>query len=247
MKGSEEVVRLIVSDLDGTLMPYGQAGLSDGIRARIQKALDKNIAFAVSSGRTYGELAALLPEFEDKIWFICCDGAYYVHGGKTYGERRVEPSDLGLFFGVGASAVFHGAFENYSVGDDLHREAARFAPKPVARATEIREKIYKVTTYGREILSPACSGLRVHWDGSCEGIAQYVNRFANKGTALSDLQMRLMLTKFDTACIGDGGNDVAMMKNAKYSFAVGNCPSELAEAAAYRVQNAEQAFDMILN
>ena len=55
----------------------------------------------------------------------------------------------------------------------------------------------------------------MHWDGGENAVSQYVNRFCDKGAALSDLQVRLMLTKFDTACLGDAGNDAAMMKNAK--------------------------------
>lgn len=243
------MVKLIVSDLDGTLMPYGRESLSEGIAERIQKALDMNIAVAVSSGRTYGELAALLPEFTDRLWFVCCDGAYYVHGGKTFCERRIEPSDLSGFFSVagqGKSVIFHGAFKNYSIGD-VYGDARRFEPVPVSRVTDIKEKIFKVTVYGKGDEKSCGLGLRMHWDGGNEGITQYVTRFANKGTALSDLQMRLMLTKFDTACIGDGGNDIAMMKNAKYSFAVGNRSSELAAVVTNCVERAEQALDMLLD
>ena len=78
-------------------------------------------------------------------------------------------------------------------------------------------------------------------------MAQYVNRFANKGTALSDLQMRLMLAKFDTACIGDSGNDVAMMKGAKYSFAVSNRSEALINAVNFRLNSVEEALNKIQN
>ena len=137
------MVKLIVSDLDGTLMPYGREYLSASVRERIQKALDSNITVAVSLGRTYGELASLLNEFTDRLWFVCCDGAYYVHGGKTFCERRIEPSDLACFFGLGRegmSAIFHGAFNNYSIGT-VHSDARRFEPTPISRATEIKEKM----------------------------------------------------------------------------------------------------------
>ena len=53
-------------------------------------------------------------------------------------------------------------------------------------------------------------------DSWCE----YVSTIANKGLAVSDLQMRLYLSKLDTLAIGDGVNDVEMMKKAKYSVAV---------------------------
>ena len=243
------MIKLIVSDFDGTLMPYGESAVPQGVKDRLSKAIDRGITVAVSSGRTYGELIALLPEFADKIYFICCDGAYYVKDGKTLYEKKIEPADLTRFFARtdgDFSFVLHGANSNYSFGN-LPDEAARFGATPIARASDIKEKIFKLTTYRAEIRLAPYSGLRTHWDGGKNASAQFVNRFANKGTALSDLQTRLMLTKFDTACIGDSGNDVAMMRNAKYSFAVGNRSKELAAVTRAKVDRVEEAFDLVNN
>ena len=74
-------------------MPYGESAVSGLLKEQIAEALDKGVAFAVSSGRTYGELLAFLPEFADSIYFICCDGAYYVKGGKILYARRIENAD----------------------------------------------------------------------------------------------------------------------------------------------------------
>ena len=242
------MVKLIVSDFDGTLMPYGQSDLANGVKGRIKKAIEQNITVAVSSGRTYNELASFLGEFEDKIFFVCCDGAYYVKGGKPLYQKHIEKADLDVFFDAardGLSFVLHGAFKNYSVGV-LPREADIFCATQIERKEQIDEKIFKVTTYKKELKPSPYSGLRMHWDGGANSSAQYVNRFANKGAALSDLQMRLMLTKFETACIGDSGNDVAMMKGAKYSFAVSDRCEALVKAVNHRVKSVEEALDFIL-
>ena len=245
------MIKLIVSDFDGTLLPYGQAHVSTEAKFLIEKALDQKITFAVSSGRTYNELVALLPEFADRLYFISCDGAHYAKGGKNLYEKKIEASDLALFFDFGHkfgdfSFVLHGAQSNYCFGD-IPSSAKVFEPLPVSRATEISEKIYKVTTYGREFKPSPYSGLRMHWDGGKELSAQYVNRFANKCVALSDLQMRLMLTKFDTACIGDSGNDVVMMKGAKHSYSVGNRCHELLCSVTSQVTTVEEALKDILS
>ena len=86
----------------------------------------------------------------------------------------------------------------------------------------------------------------MHWDGGPNASAQYVNRFADKGSALSDLQMRLMLTKFDTAAMGDSGNDVAMMHNAKLAIAVGDRCEELRRVCSLHLPTAEAALEAIL-
>ena len=92
------MIKLIVSDFDGTLLPYGESRVSDEVKSRILSALRKNMIFAVSSGRTYGELVSFFPEFADEMYFICCDGAYYVKGGKLLYGRKIEKSDMAPFF-----------------------------------------------------------------------------------------------------------------------------------------------------
>lgn len=245
------MIRLIVADFDGTLMPFGEHEVSGEIRGLIERALEKNITFAVSSGRTYLELASYLPEFVDRIYFICCDGAYYVKDGKTLYEKQIALSDIDYMFrnnGDDASFVFHGATENFAIGD-LPEEGRRFGGKPLTRAEARmpKEKIYKITAYRAKGRLAPYGGLRMHWDGGPNESSQYVNRFADKGAALSDLQMRLMLTKFETVCIGDSGNDVAMMHNAKHSYCVGTRSKELVAACTHHVDHAKDALEEILN
>ena len=240
------MIKLIVSDFDGTLCPYGSAGVPRGVRERISSLLERGTVFAVSSGRTYGELIRYLPELANSAYFICCDGAYYIKNGRLLYGRHIALEDLKLLAGVsGASFVFHGAETNYGLGT-LPDEAARFNCVPISRIGEIGERIFKVTSYGCKLRLPPYCGLRMHWDGGENDGAQYVNRFCDKGAALSDLQMRLMLTKFDTACLGDSGNDIAMMHNATLSFCVGSHSPALEGICTVSVDSAEQALTAIL-
>ena len=240
------MIKLIVSDFDGTLLPYGQSAVSDTVKNHIARILEGGAFFAVSSGRTYSELCSFLPEFKEKIYFICSDGAYYIKNGRTLYERSIALADLALFDTKnGLSYVFHGANENYALGA-VPTCAEVFSPQKIMRIGEIKEKIFKVTSYGASLRLPPYCGLRTHWDGGENKSAQYVNRFCDKGAALSDLQMRLMLTKFDTVCIGDSGNDIAMMHNAKYSFCVGERSRELSAVCTDSVGRVEDALLKIL-
>ena len=248
-EGRECMNRLVVSDFDGTLKAFSEERVLPEVKRRIDALLDKGVAFAVSSGRTYGELAAFLPEYVDRIYFICNDGACYLKNGKLLYEKQIERTELIPFFSCkdGVSRIFHGAYQNYTVGDRLPPYGEAFAPISVKNVYEIREKIFKITSFGEPVRLCESSGLRIHWDGGPMQAAQMVNRFVSKGTALSDLQVRLMLTRFDTACIGDAGNDVAMMKGAKYSFCVGNRSEELAKACERRVESVIEALDTCLD
>ena len=245
------MIKLIVADFDGTLVPYGERTVSPTVRALIESALQKNITFAVSSGRTYNELAEHLPEFLGRIYFICSDGAYYVKDGKTMYEKQIRPADIDALIrrnGDDASYLLHAAFGNYAIGN-VPEEGERFSPRPMTRAEARfpKEKIYKITAYGaRGQLYPG-DELRMHWDGGPNAASQYVNRYADKGIALSNLQMRLMLTKFETACMGDSGNDIAMMHNAKYSFCIGSRSKELAASCTNCAPRVEDALVFLLD
>ena len=243
------MIRLLVSDFDGTLVPYGASKVSAEVKYLLRSAIDRGTVVAVSSGRTYAELAGALPEFAEDIWLVCCDGAYYVKNGRAYYERKIEAEDLRLLeknCTDGVSMVLHGAFANYSIGR-VPDEAARYAATAVDRVEDIKEKIFKVTTYGLKLRLPPYCGLRTHWDGGIHDMAQFVNRFANKGAALSDLQSRLLLTKFETACMGDSGNDIAMMHNAKLALCVGERSDALKKVCTHHVKTPEDAIKIILS
>ncbi|MBE6704594.1 MAG: HAD-IIB family hydrolase [Ruminococcaceae bacterium] len=244
----KSMFKLIVSDLDGTLLPYGDEKVSDEVITSVEKILDLGMVFGISSGRTYGELESFLPMFRDRIYFTCCDGALTVKDGKVLYARKIETDDLERFFRNASSSfsfVLHGAFENYSFGD-VPTEAAVYNSKPVGGIYEVRDRIFKITSYGESLELPEYCSLRTHWDGGRYNIAQYANRYCNKGTALSDLQMRLMLTKYDTAVFGDRGNDVCMAKGAKLSYCIGRRCKELEDVCTYRFDDAVSALDDLI-
>lgn len=242
------MIKLIVSDFDGTLLPYSQKSLAPEMLNAISAALDAGCTVAVSSGRTYKELLSHLAPLADRLWFLCCDGAYTVQGGQTLYEKKIETEDLRFFFAsaerAGCPFLLHAAETTYAVGD-LPESIDRRGMIPLRRVNEIPEKIFKITSFCNAVKLPPYSGLRVHWDGGIS-TAQYVNRFANKGAALSDLQMRLILDKFDTAAIGDSDNDVAMMHGAKLSYCIGDRSPALRAVCNRHLPDARQAILEIL-
>ncbi len=243
------MIRLTVADFDGTLREYGEATPSVRVRELLEELTAHGVTIAVSSGRTYNELEQHFHTLcAANVYFICCDGAYTVKDGKLLYERRIAREDLRLFDKAKSdtfSYVLHGMKRNYSVGN-IPQDAVRYQPVAVPSSDAVREPIYKVTAYGESLHLPPYCGLRSHWDGGEHSMSQYVNRFCNKGTALSDLQSRLMLTKFDTACIGDSGNDIAMMHNAKLSICVGDHCPELTKICNVCVSSSDEALQAVV-
>lgn len=246
------MLKLIVSDLDGTLLPYGQECVPNTVKKLIRELLDCGVHFAVSSGRTYSELLKFLPEFENDIYFICCDGAYYLKGGKILYSKHIMHEQL-LYVSMAAAktpCIYHSAAESYATAGIPEGYHELFSPKEISSAEKIpvNEKIYKITLFSSPIRLPAHASLRVHWnEGETADITEYVNRFSNKGAALSDLKSRLFLSGLDVAVIGDADNDLSMMRGVKYSFAVGDRSKLVGAVADYKVDSAQTALYRLLS
>lgn len=241
------MIKLIVMDLDGTLVPYGATAPTEETRRLLARLRERGKTLVFASGREYASLVSYFPEWRRDAYWIGCDGAYTVHLGTSIYGRRIETEDLVRFFRQDLTkngVIFHGAKKNYAVGN-LSERAEIFAPTPIERLGDVKEKIFMVSAYGGDLRLPPLCGLRIHWQGM--SMTQYVNRFANKGTALSDLQTRLAISGFETACIGDAENDVSMMRNARRTFCVGRRSEMLYGACNRHVDTVEEALQELLN
>ena len=222
------MIKLVVSDLDGTLLKQEETEICKPIKKRLRLLLDKGVKIAVASGRDYAELAPFFRDFKDEIYFISADGAYYSHKGNSLYERKIDMSDLSdaIKQCPGAPLVLRGKSLSYALGNPPKSELYRDT-EFISHLNEIpkTEKIFKLIKFSAPLRLSKDSGLRLHWDGRSLGHFEYVSRYANKGAALSDLQNRLMLSPLDTAAIGDGPNDIPLFRGAKIKISVGDrCP-----------------------
>ena len=241
------MVKLLISDVDGTLLGKNEQSVSPAIIKQIAALLARGCQVAVASGRTYHSLTGLFRELADRLFFIPCDGALCISNGKTLYHRPIPSEDIRRALTVarneGLSLLLCSADHGYALGNQAFCEKLKNENTelftPISSLGEIRSPVYKLAFYGKAPnfrSVPPSLRLAYKADGWCE----YVFRYADKGTALSDLQNRLFLSVLDTAAIGDGYNDTAMLKNAKYAYAL---TDSLAEATgAIRIAAAETAL-----
>lgn len=245
------MIKLVMSDVDGTLLSGGESELSADTKRAIGALLSSGCAFAVASGRTYSSLSRLFREYSDMMYFICCDGALCVHSGRTLYHRPVSDEDIRKAFAISAekrlSLLLSSATKDHIIdrGNGFTDELAlsgteRFVT--VRTLSEIKEPIYKLAFYGDTVgFNTVPNSLRLSY--SANRWSEYVYRYADKGTALSDLKNRLYLTSYDTAAIGDGENDISMLKGAKYRFAL--MPQLAAATSAPMTNSAIEALKEI--
>ena len=228
-------MKLIVSDLDGTLMSKNEVSLSKSIKNSIYSQLCSGNLFAVASGRNYTELKALFSEFEKDIYFICNDGALGVYKEDTFFENSLDKQTFESFKTYAA----HGKYVTYvkSANTSLERELSkkyRGHVMTIDSIYDIKGNIYKITDFDKSI---PCSLPLVYKDYSMH---EYIAYETDKSSALKVLISKLKVPKHDTIVFGDNLNDLGMFAICGKSFAVANAIPKVKKCADKVTQNIEK-------
>lgn len=86
------MIKLIASDVDGTLLQRGESGIRREVFDVINKVSDMGVLFVIASGRPYCELKHLFEPVMDKIALVCSDGALAVYHGKNLYKLDMDRS-----------------------------------------------------------------------------------------------------------------------------------------------------------
>ncbi len=81
------------------------------------------------------------------------------------------------------------------------------------------------------------------------GYIDIITKGLHKGWALQQLLKRWNFTGDHLMAFGDGGNDIEMLKLAKYSYAMANAPKNVKAAANYQAKSNDESgvLDVIDN
>ena len=87
------MIRLIASDIDGTLLPYDETVMPQRLFPLIRRLRERNILFCPASGRQYHSMRTLFAPVADEMCFLCENGAvlekfYHEHGGTLITECK---------------------------------------------------------------------------------------------------------------------------------------------------------------
>lgn len=69
------MVKLIASDIDGTLLSYGETALPSALFDLIRRLRSAGVLFCPASGRQYHSLRQLFAPAADEVCFLCENGA----------------------------------------------------------------------------------------------------------------------------------------------------------------------------
>jgi len=249
-------VRLVVSDMDGTLL-NSRHELDPDFYNVYRKLKSKGIIFAAASGRQYHNIRNVFSPIRSEIYFISENGGYVVHQEKDLHVQEMEPA---LTYSLIEDAkTIEGTFTILCGKKKAYIEdSTSFFVEHLRRyydEYEIVEDLLRVTddqflkiaicdTSGAEknafnLFRTKIEHLQVKVSGDIW--LDISHKLANKGVALKKVQKLLSITPDETVVFGDYLNDLEMMEQAYYSFAMENAHPEVKKVSRYVARSNDEA------
>lgn len=245
-------IKLILTDIDGTIMPYGKRQVTQRCRAAFHAAMDAGILVGPASGRFFSWIPNFFGGDE-----ACCQTALATNGMQVYLEGRkvlqkeLPPAALRTIMGAlqdvpqSGLLVFEGARPLLVQGsrDDLAIAFPSYAKTcedagalPEAGITKANVFLVGDLERTREVVG-ALDALtdEVDLDVPQPMFSNVVPAGWNKGAALRWLCERVGVAPEETVVFGDAGNDLQMFAATPNSVAVANALPEARDAARYHI------------
>lgn len=247
--------RLIVSDLDGTLLRDNHT-ISDYTKAVIHKASEQGVDFMLATGRIFGGARLFAKELNLNTPILACNGALIKEaGGKLLYGRPIREETLKeiyrllaernkYFHSYGEESFYTKSFSDYATSfyafNNALPEEDRF---PVVEIDPMelvgKDAIYKVLARcegeeARKELYGMLSGIAgasvtVSWHNAFDILADQVS----KAAAIDRYAKEKGIRQSEIICIGDNYNDLDMLQYAGLGIAVDNGVETLKKAADY--------------
>lgn len=251
------MINLIVSDLDGTLLPKGSQQLDPAIFPLIKALKEKGILFVAASGRQYSNIRRMFAPVNDDIAYICENGSLVIYKGEILYKKTIE-RELAL-------EVLHAIWEKENAeilisGEDISyikpkseyyyhliNDVVKNNVCVVDDIFSIKENLLKISLYERNgirdsqywlerfsnQLTVAISGLE--W-------LDITPLESNKGKALDFLLNKLNISPENTMAFGDQNNDIEMLKYVKYGVAMND---KVRKYCNYQTDQVERILSML--
>lgn len=263
-----EKIKIIAMDLDGTLLD-SEKRLSEENRAALQRAADAGIEIVPTTGRIYKIIPEAVRALPFVRYAITVNGAevYDVKNDRVIAkselpyEKAVEVMAYLDGFDVVYDCYQNGGgymtktlldkVENYLTSAyfaKIYAKTRHPVPELKAYLLEQKQGVQKVQfcTRDQALRAFLLEDLKTRFDGVAISTALPYNgeineKNAHKGGALQKLCQHLGCTMENVMTLGDGLNDITMLKLAGISVAMENAAPEAKAAAKYVTGNCDES------
>lgn len=258
------MIKLVTCDIDGTLIKDYSKDLEPSFFDLIKKLKEKGVLFVATSGRQLPNLKQLFKPVQNEISYISENGALITHNNKTLYKSIIDnklAKDLAqkILDTQNLEVLVCAANTTYVIPKcEKFLKHIQFEVKnDITIATslnDIKEDILKVSIYEPNKITQETIDLFTKEFGqkfkhTLSGLSWYdfMNYNTHKGSAIEILQKEINVTKEETVAFGDNFNDIEMLKDAKYSFAMEDAHPDVKKYATYTCYSVEKSLNDLYN
>lgn len=246
------MIKLIATDMDGTLLNK-QHEIPKDFDCIIQELKSKNILFAIATGRCYLNVINIFKKYKDDIIFICENGTTIYYKGECIYSKPLEKSTIEKLVSIGkniedAYPMLSGAKGVYTeerkaiVLLDKHFPAGEEVFL-VDSFSEVEDDIFKVNMF--DLKDSEKNSYTFFKEKDLDGVQltpsgrYWLDIFdinTNKGTAINIIQNKFNIKYEETMSFGDYLNDIEMIKNSYYGYAMKNAHPKLKKVSRFETK-----------
>lgn len=256
------MLKLIASDLDGTLLLNGAQTLRPETVGLIRELKKQGRMFVPASGRQYPNLRRLFDGVEDEIAYICENGALVMYEGKEVFKYVIE-RELGqeimklILAKENAEVLLSGVNTCYiqPKDPDYAHHLQNIVKNNVTIVDDIlatEEPYIKISLYEKEGVAQSYE----YWTEKFKGKTRVVtsgnawldtmHEGVHKGSAIRAIGKAFGISTDEMMAIGDNYNDLEMLKEVKYAVAMEKAPEAVKKICPYQTALVENTLRNIL-
>lgn len=260
------MVKLIASDLDGTLLQNGAQELTPRAVQLIHELTQRGVHFVAASGRQYDNERQVFEQIKDEISYIGENGSICIHQGKVISrglihddlayriineikknknfEIVVSREDTCLIENNNADFVHHivDVMHNTTqIVDDMRQVKGPFLKIAICNMKDVPHVMDNYLKHLQELFS---SEIKVVTSGNLW--IDFIAPGTNKGTALKNLLDLFHIAPEDCIAFGDQFNDIEMLELVGHSYAMSNAAPGVAYYADEVTDTVEDVLEDVL-
>ena len=257
------MIKLVASDIDGTLLPHGQSYISKSFFEVIRRLSNMGVYFAAASGRQLPSQKMLFEEVTDKVIYKAENGALVEHKGETLWEKTMSPAlareiiaDIQRTPGCEPIISTRDTVYISQFADDYFRSREKEILYTTTITDDFLSKtdgVLKVTACKYDGIGDTAAAFYKSWKKfasvTVSGFlyCDFMEKSVSKGNAMGMVMERLGLDPGECIAFGDNHNDISMLDKVGVTFAMKHADDEVRGHAMYETEDVENTVRKIFN
>lgn len=260
------MIKLVASDLDGTLLQGGAQQLTPHSIGLIHQLVQKGIHFVAASGRQYDNELRLFSQIKDEISYIAENGSVCIHKGEVISRSIIDPELAARIvteikknphFEIVISREDSCFIENNNpdfvnhIVNVMHNttrivDDIRTVDGPILKIAicSMEDGSHIVDRYLKHLQDLFGTEIKVVTSGNIW--IDFIAPGTNKGAALEQLIQKLGIRPDECMAFGDQYNDVEMLQFAGTSYAMSNAAPGISYYSTYTTDSVDEVLEDLL-